>query len=156
MTRRAPTPELSTSPGSPALILTLGLAGPDALGPRSIPFCNPGDAGAQFENWENGFPRISQRRGGRLRGIQRDAGGLGDSKSSARLRYSNIHSRFHCPAEPKVTTLGNLLIHELLNSCQFPASDARVQRNLLRGNPELRRPSGTPDPGSLYCMTIGA
>lgn len=77
-------------------------------------------------------------------------------KSNARLRLGNTHSGFRCPAEPKATTLENLLIHELLNSCQFPASDALVRKNVLRGNPELQPPSGTVDQGNLYCMTIGA
>lgn len=58
------------------------------------------------------------------------------------------------PARPKVTTLKNLLIHEF-ESCQFPASDALVQRSVLRGNPELQRPSGILAQGGVYCMTIG-
>lgn len=79
----------------------------------------------------------------------------GVKEQNARLRHRNIHSGVHSPAEPKLATLKNLLIHERLNSCQFPASDALVQKNVLRGNPELQRPSGILAQGSLYCMTIG-
>lgn len=49
-------------------------------------------------------------------------------KPNALLRHCDIQSGVHCPAEPKVATLKNLLIHEFLNSCQFPASDALVQK----------------------------
>lgn len=69
-------------------------------------------------------------------------------KRNARLRLPNTYSGFHCLAEPEATTVKNLVISELLNSCQFPASDALVQTNVLRGNLELQRPSGTVDQGS--------
>ena len=63
MTLRAKLPSPPTSlPWKPALILILGPAGPDARGPRSISFCKPDNAGAQFLNWEINF-RASPRDG---------------------------------------------------------------------------------------------
>lgn len=54
-----------------------------------------------------------------------------EKERNARVRLGNSHSDSTAGQNPRDTTPKNLLIHELLNSCQLPASDALVQTSYV-------------------------